>query len=170
MRCPRRIEIPQYDADKNPDADSWRKQDGYDTCSFCGSLEPEAFLKAIQDGCQIDPTDKSYKLYVHLPVRNPELKVLSSTNRTEAAGYKSWRQLSREERKAVKRSSTYTDRKKWSYTFHTPEEAQLKFYTPHLSDEQGDVFRQLYTEKRINFGYPGRLYRPLAVPSTKSDD
>ena len=39
----------------------WRKDN---TCSFCGSLNPDALFKAIEDGATIVPTDKTYKIYI----------------------------------------------------------------------------------------------------------
>ena len=41
--------------------DYWRF-DG--TCNYCGSLSPDQLFKAIEDGCEIGPTDKSYKIYI----------------------------------------------------------------------------------------------------------
>ena len=32
-------------------------------CSYCGSTKPEDFLKFIEEGGEIEPTDKSYKAY-----------------------------------------------------------------------------------------------------------
>ena len=41
--------------------DYWR-MDG--TCNHCGSLSPDQFFQAIEDGCEIGPTDKNYKVYI----------------------------------------------------------------------------------------------------------
>ena len=41
--------------------DYWRF-DG--TCSHCGSLSPDQLFKALEDGCEITPTDKDYKVYI----------------------------------------------------------------------------------------------------------
>ncbi len=50
--------------------DRWVKRDHWPgkplCCSFCGSLQPEVFLEALQNGAEIGPTDKSYKAYLHL--------------------------------------------------------------------------------------------------------
>lgn len=65
MQCPRRAEIGANVAGhpfKLPKEDNWRR-DG--TCSYCGSLSPELFFKAVEDGCEVGPTDKNYKLYLH---------------------------------------------------------------------------------------------------------
>ena len=40
----------------------WR-EDG--TCSYCGSINTDQLFKAIEDGVEIGPTDKSYKIYLN---------------------------------------------------------------------------------------------------------
>ena len=58
--CGRRMEgYPYAKALAGPDY--WRS-DG--TCSHCGSLSPDQLFKALEDGCEIGPTDKSYKIYI----------------------------------------------------------------------------------------------------------
>lgn len=57
MLCPRRVEGPFL----QPEFDVWRP-DG--TCSWCGSLSPDALFTAIEAGEELGPTDKSYKVYV----------------------------------------------------------------------------------------------------------
>lgn len=39
-----------------------------------------------------------------------------------------------------------------------------KFYTHHLSEEQGREFGQLWRDGKINWGYPGQPYVPLYIP------
>lgn len=34
------------------------------TCSYCGSMHPDELFRAIEEGVEITPTDKSYKIYV----------------------------------------------------------------------------------------------------------
>ena len=34
------------------------------TCSYCGSISEDMLFQAIEDGAEITPTDKSYKIYV----------------------------------------------------------------------------------------------------------
>lgn len=60
MKCPRRDEsfarVSNY-----PQEDEW----GSDrTCSYCGSLDPEIALKLIEEGNEVEPTDKNYKIYI----------------------------------------------------------------------------------------------------------
>ena len=61
MICPRRDELGGAGVFKLPDEDRWR-DDG--TCSYCGSISPEAFFEAIERGTELGPTDKNYKVYV----------------------------------------------------------------------------------------------------------
>lgn len=64
--CPRRHDFLAYDAGRE-DADCWRKpahNTKVETCSYCGSIRPEALFEAIDAGEKIGPTDKNYKAYV----------------------------------------------------------------------------------------------------------
>lgn len=67
--CPSRGVRPA-DASFN---DYWYIRDHYRTCSYCGSLHPDAFMASVKDGCKITPTDKSYKAYIAVP-DNPHAK------------------------------------------------------------------------------------------------
>jgi len=65
--CPRRAENPgnwRY-----PDSDEWRADN---TCSYCGSLNPEILLRAMAEDhrCELGPTDKNYKIYVSIGDRD----------------------------------------------------------------------------------------------------
>ena len=57
--CPRRSESPIKIT--SPEDDHWQT-DG--TCSYCGSISQEMFFEAIENGHELGPTDKSYKVYV----------------------------------------------------------------------------------------------------------
>ena len=58
--CGRRMEGYPY-AKSLAGPDYWRF-DG--TCNYCGSLSPDQLFQAIEDGCEIGPTDKNYKVYI----------------------------------------------------------------------------------------------------------
>lgn len=68
-RCPRRDEDPDF----FPGPDRWSQGHGIITdkrvlaCSYCGSLHPDTFMEAVDEGHEIGPTDKSYKVYVRDP-------------------------------------------------------------------------------------------------------
>lgn len=55
-----------------------------------------------------------------------------------------------------------------SYKFYMRGEGLpfIKFYTPHLSVEQGDEFITLWKAQQINWGYPGYPYVRLLIPHT----
>lgn len=67
MWCPRREEngmMPGPNGEPPrvfPEEDEWRSDR---TCSYCGSLSPEAVFEAVEEGITIGPTDKSYKIYL----------------------------------------------------------------------------------------------------------
>lgn len=63
--CPRREEdgtgpgSPYFESDNK---DTYR---GDDTCSYCGSLNPDIFMEWLEAGdVELTPTDKNYKVYV----------------------------------------------------------------------------------------------------------
>jgi len=53
--CPRREE------DGHEGVDQWREGD---TCSYCGSMNPDRFMEEAEKGTKLIPTDKKYKVYV----------------------------------------------------------------------------------------------------------
>ncbi len=58
--CPRRTE--EFGPwDHSAAIDTWREDR---TCSFCGSLAPETFMRLAGEGTDLTPTDKNYKVYV----------------------------------------------------------------------------------------------------------
>lgn len=65
FRCPQRgpyVKDSPFQYDQKEVQDAWR-QDG--TCSYCGSVSGAAFMKFVQDGGEVTPTDKNYKAYCH---------------------------------------------------------------------------------------------------------
>lgn len=60
MKCPRRAENAtpfKYDED-----DKWYEDD---TCSYCGSYNPDKLMEEIRQGfVEVGPTDKNYKVYL----------------------------------------------------------------------------------------------------------
>ena len=66
QRCPRRDEgFPAVSA--YPATDNWNERGSVRTCSYCGSLHPDDVFAAIEAFGELGPTDKTYKVYVHLP-------------------------------------------------------------------------------------------------------
>ena len=44
-----------------------------------------------------------------------------------------------------------------------------KFYTQHLSPEQGHEFWRLHQDGQVNWGYPGHPYVPLYIPGPSNE-
>jgi hypothetical protein len=63
--CPRRSELGVA-SQVFKDPDYWRLDN---TCSYCGGLNPERFLEEVRNGAEVEPTNKSYKAYVHVNKR-----------------------------------------------------------------------------------------------------
>ena len=47
--------------------DTWTKRGDFEICDFCGSMNPDEFMRLVREGFQVGPTDKSYKVYVQSP-------------------------------------------------------------------------------------------------------
>lgn len=58
--CRRRSENP-IEPKYRDDLDWWREDN---TCSYCGSLNPDEVIRLIEAGSQVTPTDKNYKIYL----------------------------------------------------------------------------------------------------------
>lgn len=116
MNCPRRLYAGQSD-------DFWREDN---TCSYCGSLNPETFMSRLEAGdVQLSPTDKTYKVYL----RNREGgRPFMQTYRTD--------------------SDRTGDASK--HTWETRETSQMKFYFDHLGESQMQRFVELYNDKKLN--------------------
>ena len=59
LPCPRRQENPVQITD--PKEDHWREDQ---TCSYCGSLNPDKVMELLTAGVEVSPTDKNYKIYL----------------------------------------------------------------------------------------------------------
>lgn len=63
--CPRRAEISPF---VEEDKDGWDyREDRWLYCSYCGSLQPNMFISLLQQGVELGPTDKDYKVYLNGP-------------------------------------------------------------------------------------------------------
>lgn len=162
--CPRRI----YEAGPWEHAeglDSWTTGHGVVgqdevglSCSFCGSLNPDRFMELIREGWIVGPTDKGYKAYLDRPATDDEEQAkrerwLASTigqalKRAAEAEGKTPEQVAQELDRAYQAENPMTD----------SAGTVAKFYYQHLSAEQQTEFIELYNERRMKIGFPGRLY------------
>ncbi len=185
--CPRRLN----------EFGPWERKEGLDEytggrglagqprgCSFCGSLPPDDFLAMVKAGAEIGPTDKSYKLYVKWANPNPDaLWVIGSTSTADkpvkgqwpggGLDWYGWDELTQELLEIARRDGY--DRGDDSYRptwlgFGTRPSLDAKFYTVHLSPEQGREFYALWQDGKVHWGYPGGPYRPLYLPGFEKQD
>jgi len=113
------------------DEDYFREDD---TCSYCGSLNPDTFMQRIKEGTvEVGPTDKGYKVYVKSLSAEQPFKHTYRIDHDDTG-----------------------DQTKWVWI--TRDADNSKFYFQHLSDEQKTEFVELYNEKCMKVGYPGYLY------------
>lgn len=139
-------------------------------CSFCGSMSPDDFMKHVRAGRPTGPTDKSYKVYVHEIPRDgdpTEPRVLSHSSHPFEKG-RQWADLNDAERAAVE---AYDNGRSagggwWQFT-PWGETVEGKFYTAHLSPEQGHEFWALHQAGKVNWSYP--LYRPIYLPGPSDE-
>ena len=139
MPCPRRAEcgVP-FSA---PEEDRWT-DDG--TCSFCGSMNNDAFMAALRDGtAKLGATDKNYKVYVDLPETKPdELRVVG--------GYSN---PSMEAVERMRKDPTWTEVRPGHWEQRGPRGPvrHMKFYFQHLTEAQMREFVELHNQKKLRF-------------------
>lgn len=137
-------------------------------CTYCGSMSGDDFMDLVRAGAEIGPTDKSYKLYVKGIPRDgdPDEPRVVSTSSSPGDRLRGWKDLTRAEKRAVKNSVSWPENYKEGYYSFMPWGPTVdgKFYTKHLSDEQGWEFDRLWRDGKINWGYPGYPYVKLYIP------
>lgn len=160
--CPRRGDAFAWRGDER-DQDYWYPRDGYPVCHYCGSISEAELFSAIERGGELSPTDKSYKVYVTLPAKNPDEPVVytkQSHEPTDKTGYRRVGDLSAAERDALQDGGwSVDDPEAWVRFEPRGPHVNAKFYFQHLSEDGRARFVTLLNAKKINLGYPGHFYR-----------
>jgi len=134
--------------------DFYHDRSGLPVCSYCGSLSPEKLFELIELGCEIGPTDKSYKIYVYgipNPIAGQEVyKGGESGPAFGRNGEPSKPDLSEQEI-ANGRYDRIT-------VGPAPATTDSKFYFQHFSEADITRFIDLYNNKKIKMGAPGHFY------------
>lgn len=132
------------------------------TCSYCGSLHPDALMAALEAGTvTLTPTDKSYKVYVDgmLNPRAGLLRIVAVSNAKDSPGpgYVQFSEVEHGDvaRRGGWRSISVGD---WVLVDIEGPTRHAKFYFQHLSDAQRKRFVELYNEKRLRLSAPGHFY------------
>lgn len=145
---------------------TWRVDDrdghGKETCSYCGSLHPDAFMAAAEAGLQLTPTDKSYKVYVDLPRGDVGQPVVSGMGAVRSGG--GWVTASEEHRALIERTwmKESADRaiangEAILISAQTATNTE-KFYFEHLSEDQKQRFVELLNAGTLKLAAPGYFY------------
>ncbi len=117
---------------------SWREPmrgAHFRTCSYCGSIYPDDLAVEFERGAQADWADQKYgwphKFYVQVTNREPDGLFVLGSSTHESDNYRAWKDLTRAERKAVRRDGHGKD----SYYLLGQRPTHFaKFYTAHLAD------------------------------------
>ena len=123
-------------------------------------------MQLVRDGWIVGPTDKSYKVYLGEALTDDE-KAAHRRQWMDTDGVaRAIRSLGERDGKTAEQidadlETEWSDR--WA-ELRTQCNDRAKFYTAHLSDEQGREFYDLWQSGRIRWGYPGYPYRPLYLP------
>lgn len=151
---------PELNVGTTPLDDSWQVREhfnvdgGLPTCTYCGSIQPDAFIAAVKDG-RAHGTDKSYKAYVDLPNPNagqlrcsggsygtnvaPASLTITRDGAIEGQGWFHGPDLTDEQIALAKRdgmwASDHTQPGNWLYFGPDSAMAQAKFYLQHIAHQ-----------------------------------
>jgi hypothetical protein len=140
--CPRRSE---GSFTKGPD--HWREDN---TCSYCGSLNPDAFMERVEMGdVTLGATDKNYKVYI--------------TNNGGASFKQTYRDCPKDKEMISTAGNKYMTSscdKGWDECTHwvTRDTSRGKFYFMHLLQPQQARFIELLNGDKIKFDGGMRFY------------
>ena len=144
MICPDHYD-PRDPVTGDPVEDSWMDRDGYQVCSFCGSMNPDLFLKLLEEGASLGTTTKDYKVYIHFPnpISGQEIVMSRSSGPARVYGV-----LQREDLTPEEISSN-----RWERVTRgpAPERATGKFYWRHLTTGQHQRFVDLLNSGKPKF-------------------
>lgn len=150
--CPRQAEVDRTIL--NVPESGWR-EDG--TCSYCGSIAPDALFSAIASGYTLGPTDKRYKVYVDRP--NPlagQPSIRAAANFRPSDDYVQVTEETLAAMRAISRMTIGVGT--WVQVGVEPALRTDKFYFQHLSPDEQRRFVDLLNAGAIRIGPPGRFY------------
>ncbi len=138
----------------------WKPRDGHLVCGYCGSLHPDEFMKAAEEGVEIGPTDKSYKAYLDVPDPGVGAPTIYSSANFPQTG-EGWVEITPENRDELPldpwQHANWPDGH-WVKVEPRMAKTHAKFYFQHLSPEQRTRFVELINERKMKVGMPGHFY------------
>lgn len=125
------------------------QQEAGRSCSFCGSLHPDDFLRLVGEGWIVGATDKNYKVYLARPYSAEEIASRraqwESTDRTVRAV----REIGERDGKTAEQIAADIDKVAEVALGSSPGATIAKFYFQHLNEAQRAEFIDLYNSKRM---------------------
>ena len=147
------------------DPPHWR-EDG--TCSHCGGCKPSIILEAVRNGAEVEPTDKSYKIYVEIPDPNEgQVRVVSTMNFTPEDYDPAERGYVKADPAKLKESGWHSEGVEWMQLAPRGPLMRVKCYLNHFGESQALEFVRLIESGKMKISYPGHFYRPLAFARYK---
>ena len=157
--CPRQTNEAVLPVQKDHKS-HWEIRDGVETCSYCGSLSPAEFFKAISEKRTLGPTDKNYKVYVDVPHPNAgQPSVISSANHDPQGD--GWVEVTKENIDDLPLDAYQRENYLGHWVKIAPQSDTLhaKFYFQHLSDDERTKFIELLNAHELVIGMPGHFYQ-----------
>jgi len=154
--CPRQANEATLEVQRRHVA-HWREDK---TCSYCGSMDEASFFAAIEAGCELTPTDKTYKAYVQTPNPNAgKPRILSSSSAGKPEWGAGWVEVTAENFATLPQSGGLTPViGEWVLVEPDGKQRRQTFYFQHLSPEGRGKLVDLVNAGAIKFAYPGRFY------------
>lgn len=174
--CPRRMgEFGPWP--RTEGSDTWESGHGVSgqdrvglSCSFCGSLHPDAFMAKVREGWIVEPTDKNYKAYLWKPYTDEEIAARKQQWLATDGIAQALRRVGGQDGKTPEQIEADVERE-WADRVAPLTRSSStggKFYYQHLSSEQRDEFIELYNSRAMRLSHPGYFYR-LPFFCTRAD-
>lgn len=119
------------------------------SCSFCGSLHPDDFLRLVRDGWIVGATDKSYKTYLSRPYSAEEIAARRARWEDTDPTVRAVREVGERDGKTAEQIAADIDNVAEVALSPSPGETVAKFYFQHLNETQRGEFIDLYNTGRM---------------------
>lgn len=139
------------------------------SCSFCGSLHPDDFMRHVADGWIVSPTDKAYKAYLIKPYTAEEIAARREQWMQSDSIARAIRELGERDGKTAEQITADLDAEWNRNAEYQQGKTVAKFYFQHLSDEQCTEFINMHNSGRMKVQGGGFYVLPyFCVPAAGS--
>ncbi|GAA0719783.1 hypothetical protein Drose_06080 [Dactylosporangium roseum] len=119
------------------------------SCSFCGSLHPDDFMRLVAEGWIVGPTDKAYKAYFARPYSAAELAERRARWEANDPTVRAVRELGERDGKTAEQIAADIEQIAEVALGSSRGETVAKFYFQHFSTDQRAEFIDLYNSGRM---------------------